>query len=242
MILQIKIEKLKKNFEKGFSLEIDQTCFSSSETSCIFGSNGAGKSTFFEIMTGNLEPDSGQVLFNANPMAMNNFSLKQNIGYLPQEAHLPKWITAIELMNYMARLHGLQDPDSRVQELLTYWDCTSFKKRPLNLCSHGMQKRVGLALASLHNPDYLILDEPFSGLDLLHTYALESYIQGRKKAGKMTLISTHIAPYAATLCNVAFLLKEGSISKIEEWSDFSFEQRISYVKKSFLGDSLKLRL
>ena len=239
MVLQIKIEKLRKKFKEGFSLDLGSFCFHPKTTSCIFGANGAGKSTLFQLMTGNLEADSGFVSYSQERMSFTKSELKRKIGYLPQEPHLPKWTTALELMNYMSHLYKVDEAGVRVKELLSYWDCIDFAKRPLGLCSHGMQKRVGLALASLHDPGYLILDEPFSGLDLLHTYALEKFIQTRNTSGKVTVLSTHITPYAANLCSEAFILKSGKMVAIENWGQFSYEEKLSFVRKSFLGDEAR---
>ena len=81
-----------------------------------------------------------------------------------------------------------------------------------------MQKRTALALATIHNPELLILDEPFSGLDLYHTKILQSYLLERKKNKMSTLISSHIMPYIIELCDYVYIFKNQKIKKIEEWN------------------------
>ena len=217
MVLEVKVDGLKKEYKSGFSLSVGFYHCLASDITCVLGLNGAGKSTFFGILTGSIEADQGSVLFASRKMSIKNCELKRTIGYLPQESKLPDWVSAIDLLRYAASLYGLQDPEARVEYQLRYWDCLEYAKRSINLCSHGMQKRVGLALATIHNPDYLLLDEPFSGLDLLHTQALEELIKRRKEERKITILSTHIAPYAATLCEKAYIMKKGSLTNLDEW-------------------------
>lgn len=99
-----------------------------------------------------------------------------------------------------------------------------------------MQKRVALALATIHNPKLLILDEPFSGLDLFHIKALHDVIESRRAQGLITILSTHIAPYAARLCNKVLLLKHGKLHCLEQWSDKNALDRISAIEKFFFPE------
>ena len=94
-------------------------------------------------------------------------------------------------------------------------------------------KRISLAIALLHDPNYLILDEPFAGLDLYHVYCLEKKIQERKKKGQLTIISTHIAPYVAKLCQMVFILKAGHLTKIRGWEDASEKERVLTIRNQF---------
>ena len=103
-------------------------------------------------------------------------------------------------------------------------------------CSHGMQKRVGLALASFHDPELLILDEPFSGLDIFHIRALDQIIDQRRKSGKCTFISTHIAPYAARFCNRALFLVDGTCREAESWPQAEQSARVHYMESFFFGN------
>ena len=113
------------------------------------------------------------------------------------------------------------------------WDCDSYKKKPICLCSHGMQKRVALALATIHKPELLILDEPFSGLDLFHTKALKEYIKSRKEEKKTTLLSTHIMPYAIELCDEVYIIKTGKILKLEKWENYESNEKKDLLESEF---------
>lgn len=240
MNFTLETSNLRKDFPSGFSLKGVNFQITSPSTFCLLGGNGAGKSTLFRLLTGSLEGESGKVYYNDEVMGVKNHLLKKKIGYLPQEAKLPQWMTAQDALAYAAHLHGLRDTEKIVEEIFDYWDCGAYAQKPLYTCSHGMQKRVGLALASLHDPDYLILDEPFSGLDLAHIYSLENFINKRYNKGKITLLSTHLAPYAASLCSEAGLMEKGQFSVIKEWTSFSYERRMAFMKNYFERPNLVL--
>ncbi len=209
----------------------------SGETLALLGQNGAGKSTLFQLITGNIDPTSGGIWIQGEKMALENFALKRRLGYLPQNLGLPRWVTGEEILSYAAALYELPDARREIEHQLDYWDCQTFRSRPLGLCSHGMQKRVGLGLSSLHDPDILILDEPFSGLDLYHIKNLKNLLLHRHKLGRTTILSTHIAPYAAELCQRAVVIKQGSINPIDKWLDISESERIAEVDRTFFGRS-----
>ncbi len=199
----------------------------------IMGQNGAGKSTFFQILTGNLKPQRGEVQILQQAMRLDNFYLKRQVGYLPQNLELPKWVCAYELLSYASSLYGLQDQTKLVHEVLEYWDCLSFAHKPIGTCSHGMKKRVALGLANIHSPALLILDEPFSGLDLYHIKALNDIIKKRKTEGKPTILCTHIAPYIANLSNSVYTLISGQLRELENWQSQSFMERINTIEQAF---------
>ena len=229
----IRIKNLRKTFSSGFCLK-DINFFTEKPTTfCILGKNGAGKSTLFQLMTGNLEPDSGEIRYNGELMLVDHYQIKRKIAYLPQKPALPLWVTPEEVLQYTACLHSLENMKENIKKNLDYWDCKEYSNRSLATCSHGMQKRVSLAITSLYDPEFLILDEPFSGLDLSHIYSLENYIERRKKEQKTTLLSTHIAPYAAKLCDEAYLLSHGELKKIDIWATSSYEDRLTLIRNYF---------
>ena len=212
--LHLNTTALEKTFSDGASafklgpIDLDLeggTCLA------VSGPNGSGKSTLFQIMTGNMAPSSGTVTLSGYPIAES----RKSCGYLPQHNLLPMWATPDELCRYSA---GMLAPGERAHNAagnaLAYWDCQDFAQRPIGMLSTGMRKRVGLAIATLHDPDVLILDEPFEALDLGHIAALRQEIQRRKAAGGITIFATHIASFAAELANSSFFLHNGHGSTI----------------------------
>ncbi len=203
------------------------------ETVALMGKNGAGKTTLFQLITGNLDATVGDILLTDQPMLPDQYLLKRQIGYLPQHLQLPRWATGHELLHYAARLHALPDAAASVKMVAERFDCNSYLRRPMAACSHGMQKRVGLAVATIHDPDLLILDEPFSGLDLFHIRALQDSIIDRSRRGKANILSTHIAPYAAQLCQRLWLLDNGQLSESTNWRSLDSARRVTMIENYF---------
>ena len=239
-LFKMEAKNIQKQFPDGFSIKRTNFLLDKGLTVAFLGQNGAGKSTLFQMLTGNLELSSGEIYIDQELVTTENFLVKKKIGYLPQNPCLPKWVSGIEILRYSASLHDLEDPEDRINKSLLYWDCESFKKLPLEVCSHGMQKRIGLAIAFLNDPNYLILDEPFSGLDLHHVYCLEKKIIERQKKGQLTIISTHIAPYVAKLCQTVFMIRSGSIKKIKGWTEKNEINRVEMIRNQFEKKNSKI--
>lgn len=233
----LEIAKLKKNYEKSsFEIGPVNLTMGAGNTLGVLGKNGAGKTTLFQMITGNLMPSEGQIIVAGKKILPDNPEAKRGIGYLPQALDLPRWVTAFELLNYALQLYGLEKPKQKREDALDYWDCNSFAHKPIAACSHGMQKRVGLALCMIHEPALAILDEPFSGLDLYHIRALQQCIARRKKQGLLTILSTHIAPYAAELCDQVLMIENGHVSSHEKWTQLNEKQRVSAIEEFFFGE------
>lgn len=231
MLLEIK--NLTKSFGESWTLGPVNISLERGEVCALLGKNGAGKSTLFQITTGNMDAGSGEIRLNGEKLTPDTFRLKQKIGYLPQNPVLPRWASGEEILLYAAGLYEIPARKTFVDELMNYWDCAFYRKKPLAALSHGMQKRVGLALSSMHDPELLILDEPYSGLDLFHIRALDDLIERRRKSGKTTLMSTHIAPYTAKLCDRVFIIEAGQLSQLPEWENQTFTARIDAIEARF---------
>jgi ABC-type multidrug transport system ATPase subunit len=229
------LNNLTKNFEETFKLGPVSLTLESGKTVAFLGRNGAGKSTLFNLITGNLDASSGEVLVEGKRMTPDTPMVKKTIGYLPQKHVLPRWSTAQEILTYAAGLYGIQDAKGTLTESMKKWDCASYAKKPLATLSHGMRKRVGLALATLNNPEILILDEPFSGLDLFQIKALETEIITREKNSKLTILSTHIAPYTAKLCSAVYIVENGIVNSMDQYEQGGFEERITTIESYFFG-------
>ena len=230
------VEALDKKFGEGFRLGPLSFSLAPGDTVAIFGENGSGKSTLFQLITGNLHASAGIIHIGDHEVRPESAHVKRLIGYLPQDAMLPRWTTAQELLEYACRVWEISNSTELVKNQLSYWDCFSFQHRPLGLCSYGMHKRIGLALATIHNPELVVLDEPFSGLDILHIRALEQKIESRTQNKKTTILSTHVSLYAARYCNRTFVLRGGSIREITEWKSLTIETRIEVIESIFASD------
>ena len=233
----IEAKLLKKKWTTGFTLGPINFCAEPGETIAVFGKNGAGKSTFFQLLGGSSDRSEGELKVFGSNMSPDAVSVRNNIGYLPQESTLPEWTTPDEILTYTANLRGLENPRQAVEAQLETWDAISWRGRPLCKTSHGMQRRIGLAVAMLHNPDLLILDEPFNALDIVNARTLEKIIKLRSSQKKTTLISIHSPLLAAAICPRAILLENGQLTELSEWLDADLNERGILIDQRFFGGS-----
>jgi ABC-type multidrug transport system ATPase subunit len=233
----LKTENLVKEFEGGFRLGPVNLTLTPGETLALVGKNGAGKSTFFQMITGNSDPTDGHIYFGEELLVPDKPELKRRIGYLPQHHDLPAWVTGRELISYAAKLYELKDPKVLARETLARWGAEEYAHKPIAACSHGMQKRIGLGLATMHEPDLLILDEPFSGLDLTHIKSLENLVKERATQKKVTILSTHITPYCARLATRVMMIANGQMEPLNTWTELDELQRALALENAFFKSS-----
>ena len=177
------------------------------------GPNGSGKSTTFKIIVGLLEPTSGHVQLDGRPIDADPTAFRRRLGYVPEEPHLYTHLTAPEYLRLVGRLRGfaLGPLETRVEAMLELLDLTASSGAAMVSFSKGMRQRVLLAAALLHDPDVLVLDEPFSGLDVDAGFLLRALIEALAERGKMILMSSHRMDVVQTVCPRVIILHRGEI-------------------------------
>ncbi len=158
----------------------------------LLGPNGSGKSTTIKMILGLLRPTSGRVAVFGKPPT--DVSIKARIGYLPEESYLYGFLNARETLEYYAKLFELdyRTRTRRIDELLDMVGLTGAQFRPVREYSKGMQRRIGIAQALINDPDFLILDEPTTGLDPIGTRQVKDLIIQLGRRGKTILLSSHL--------------------------------------------------
>jgi ABC-type multidrug transport system ATPase subunit len=227
---------LSKTYGTAYRLGPLDLTLAAGDTVALLGPNGAGKTTLFQLLTGMSDPSAGEIRLEGKKLTPDTPAIKRRLGYLPQNHYLPRWVSGREILDYGASLYGLPDAQARVDAAVAYWDCAAYAHKPLAACSHGMKKRLALALATLHEPVCLFLDEPYSGLDLYHIHSLDKVIAARRRDGQATILSTHVAPYAARHCNRALVLKAGSLQILSGWEAADFTARVQAIEAAFFGN------
>jgi ABC-2 type transport system ATP-binding protein len=216
--LAIEIENLSKEYPYGFlnlkkkmSLENLNMQVESGEVFGFLGPNGAGKSTTIKLLMRLIFPTSGTARILGKPI--EDVSMHQDIGYLPEQPYFYDYLTAAELLDYFARFHGLtaNDRRERVQKMLRKVGLETAKKIQLRKYSKGMLQRVGMAQAILHEPQVVVLDEPMSGLDPLGRREVRDIILELRREGKTVLFSTHILSDAEMLCDRVGVIVGGKL-------------------------------
>ena len=173
----------------------------------FLGPNGAGKSTTIRMIMSIIHPDSGSIDVLGSS-AMNN---KDRIGYLPEERGLYRKMKVGDFLIYMAKLKGVSGPNIRkeVGEWLERIDLPEVINKKCEELSKGMQQKVQFLAAIIHDPDLLILDEPFSGLDPVNAELINHLVRDLNRQGKTIIFSTHILHQAELLCDRIFLINKG---------------------------------
>lgn len=179
----------------------------------LLGPNGAGKSTLMKILVGILRPDSGRVLFDGVDVARNTKTIRQRLGYLPQDFGLYPDATAEGLLDHLATLKGIRTPANRkneVNRLLEETNLAHVRKQKLATFSGGMRQRFGIAQALIGSPDLVIVDEPTVGLDPEERHRLLNVLSTFRR-GAVVLLSTHLVQDVADLCPHMAILRDGRI-------------------------------
>jgi ABC-2 type transport system ATP-binding protein len=174
----------------------------------FLGPNGAGKSTSLRMALGVLSPDEGRVsLFGAPP----NIESLRHVGFLPEERGLYKKMSPRAIISYFARLKGMGASESRkrADELLERMGLGEFARSRVSKLSKGMSQKVQILASLAHQPDFLILDEPFSGLDPVNQQGLEEMIIEEHQRGATILFSTHVMEHAERLCDSIVMMARG---------------------------------
>ncbi len=177
------------------------------------GSNGAGKSTTVKMLTGLIEPSDGRIFFQGHSVYDDFTAFQRRIGYVPEEAHLYPNLTGWEYLQLIGRLRGMprHSLEPKIDEFLQAFSLWDDRHDPLSSYSKGMRQKVLLSAALLHNPDVLILDEPFSGLDVTAALVVRSLLRSLAGQGKMILFSSHVLEVVEKVCTNVLILRKGEV-------------------------------
>ncbi len=206
----LEVLHLSKSFD---SLKaVDDVSFSVPEGSVfgLIGRNGAGKTTTIRMMMNIYMPDSGEVILRGSKIGQE---FKDKVGYLPEERGLYKKMKIMETLLFFAELKGKtgRDVQAKANEYLDRFELTDRKNSKLEDLSKGNQQKVQFITTILHDPEFIILDEPFSGLDPINTNLLKEIILELKAKGKVIIFSTHLMDFAERMCDHIAMIDEGKI-------------------------------
>jgi ABC-type multidrug transport system ATPase subunit len=211
--MKLTIDNLDKTYKNGvkalnnISLEIGQGMFG------LLGPNGAGKSTLMRTIATLQDPDSGRIDFNGIDVLADPMSLRQVLGYLPQEFGVYPDVSAMKLLNYFASLKGItskKDRDKIVDYVLEVTNLTDVKRRAVSGYSGGMKQRFGIAQMLLNDPQLIIVDEPTAGLDPAERKRFLNILREISR-GHIVIFSTHIVEDVKELCLDMAIMNHGSI-------------------------------
>ena len=207
----------------------------------LLGPNGAGKTSLIRIVNQITAPDEGQIIFDNE--VLNKHHIKR-IGYLPEERGLYKKMSVYDQLLYFAKLRGMNIAEAKktISEWLEKFEATSWKKKKIEELSKAMQQKIQFIVTVMHNPDFIILDEPFTGFDPKNTQLIKDEIENLKNNGASIMLSTHRMENVEAICdnvvliNKAHLVTQGSVMDVRNsLKDNTYELR-------YAGEKLKTKI
>ncbi len=180
------------------------------EITGYLGANGSGKSTTMKMITGLIEPTSGRILVDNEPIQSDWIAHRARLGYVPEEPHLYTHLSGLEYLEMVMQLRGLSCGD-RIAGLLAHFNLTGDRHAPISSYSKGMRQKILLSAALLHNPSLILLDEPFSGLDIGSALVLRSLMEELASRGKVVLFSSHELETVERVCSRVVILHKGRL-------------------------------
>ena len=240
----IVVENLVKHY--GNVVAVDNISFEVPKASIygFVGPNGAGKTTTIKMLCCLLKPTSGKAWINGISIE-EELKIKEIIGYLPENLQLYKFFTVEEHIRFIGKLYKIEENElkQKVRELLETVNMRGFRKRKCGKLSKGQQRRVGIAISLINDPEILILDEPTSGLDPLGRKDILNLLLKLRSAGKTIFLSSHILPEISQICthigviNCGKLLFSRSIDDLkQQFMSLKMEVKVEKDPSKFIDD------
>lgn len=207
--MQLKVQDIRKSFGSREILHGISFTVESGRAMGFLGRNGAGKSTTIRCLMDVFKQDSGRFLLDGEPFDVNRY----RVGYLPEERGMYGKIKVLDQLVYFARLRGATKASalSSAKEWINYFGLNDYMIRPLEQLSKGNQQKIQIAQAFVNDPDILILDEPFSGLDPVNAGVFKKAVQQFVKKGKLVIFSSHQMGYVEEICDDVTIINGGEI-------------------------------
>ncbi|MGB6973717.1 MAG: ABC transporter ATP-binding protein [Terracidiphilus sp.] len=209
----LELRRVSKHFSGIPAVDDVSFCARPGEVTSYLGPNGSGKSTTMKMITGLIEMTAGQILFQGTPIQEDLIAYKRRMGYVPEEPYLYNHLSGTEYLTMVAQLRGLpgRKASERIDGLLRLLSLYDDRHASIQGYSKGMRQKILLIAALLHNPDLLLLDEPFSGLDVGSALVLRSLIQELAARGKVVLFSSHELDTVERISTRVVILHRGKL-------------------------------
>lgn len=187
------------------------------------GPNGSGKSTTVKMLTGLLAPSRGLVQFNGRSIQDDVTGYRNQLGYVPEEAHLYPFLTGWEYLELVGTLRGMprSELESKVDSLLQLFSLHPSRHLGIGQYSKGMRQRILLIAAIMHNPDVFIFDEPLSGLDVTSALIFKNLVQTLGQQGKLVFYCSHVLEVVEKVCTDVLILRKGVVIAQESVANIS---------------------
>ena len=231
----IKLNNISKNFKSKKALDQVNIEFHNNKINGLLGPNGSGKTTLFNIIAGFLSPNSGQIFLDDKELTSLSLSMRSKLGisYLPQEASIFRDMNVYDNIHSIAELFHEKKKSIRVtDELIHQFSLKNFQKTKGKLLSGGERRRTEIARALASNPKFLLLDEPFAGIDPIAIEEVKSTIALLKELNIGIIITDHNVKEALSIVDFGYIIYNGEIIKSGNPKEITSDK---FVKKIYLG-------
>jgi len=208
----IELKNVSKNFGKGFFLDNISFSIGRGEIVGYLGPNGAGKTTTIKLLMNAIKKDSGSIYFKDKSIEKDETLFRKHIGYMPENGTPFEFLTAREYLEFVSGAYGIDKKKIRgkIDELLSIFSLTE-EKKSVRTFSKGMKQKLLFLSAIIHNPDLLILDEPFNAIEPQTAMLMKNLICEMKQDGKAVIFSSHVLEIVEKLADKVILLNNGKI-------------------------------
>ena len=214
--LSAKQRKTQKTAERT-KTAVDELSFTvkKGEIYGLLGPNGAGKTTTLRMLATLIKPDSGDSFVNGHSVTKEADKVRNEIGFLTSELKPDEFFTPSYLFDFYSELHGMSEArrNERKALLFSRFGIDNFAETKISDLSTGMKQKVSIAISLVHDPDFIIFDEPTNGLDVLTAKTVTDFLLEQKERGKTVLLSTHIFSLVEKICDRAGIIIDGKMAK-----------------------------
>ena len=231
----LKVRNLSKYFGHLIALQEVDLDLEKGKSIAIFGDNGAGKTTLIKIISTLMNPTSGKIIINGLDLRTDGDAIRNSLGLISHSLFLYSELNAIENLRYFGRLYGVKKLEDRIRVLLDKFGLLPRMYDAVRTFSRGMLQRLAFARAVIHNPDLLLLDEPFTGLDRSAARILKKYMEEHKAGGGTSLLATHNLQRGYESANQLAIMSEGKMIWKGDSSSLSFDEFKDIYSKDATG-------
>ena len=209
----LKIEHLTKKYGEKTAVEDLSLHILKGEIYGFIGHNGAGKTTTLKSIVGILQFEEGEIRIDGDSIQENPLACKKKIAYIPDNPDLYEFMTGVQYLHFIANIFGVDEKirQERIRKYADLFEITSDLAQPIAAYSHGMKQKLAIIAAWIHNPELIIMDEPFVGLDPKASHILKGMMREVCDEGGAIFFSTHVLEVAEKLCDKVAIIKNGKL-------------------------------
>ena len=209
----LEVFHLTKRYNRKPAVDDVSFAISPGEVLGYLGPNGSGKSTTVKMLTGLLEPTSGQVFCHGRNITEDVTAFKRTLGYVPEEPFVYPYLTGREYLQLTGRLRSMPERmlTQKIDALLNLFSLFEHRFSPIASYSKGMKQKILISAALLHDPEVVIFDEPLSGLDVTTAMIFKNLVRELSSRGKMILYSSHVLEVVEKVCTRVLILRQGRV-------------------------------